>query len=423
MSVVLYTHQLDAIKKLINGSILVGGVGTGKSRTSLGYFYKENGGGFTPVTGSVENEEKIIGYDLSKPMNKKPLDLYIITTARKRDSMEWEGELSVYFMSVKEESNRYKNKVVIDSWNNITKYLDIRDAFFIFDEQKVVGSGSWSKTFIKIARRNKWILLSATPGDTWSDYAPVFIANGFYKNFSHFRTQHCVYSRFSKYPKIDHYVEVGTLEKYRSKILVYMNFDRPTIPHHEIVKVEYDKDIYDDVLKRKWNIYLDKPCKEIAELCSVLRRVVNSDPSREDEVLAVYNKHKKVIIFYNYDYELEILRNLAENNGIECAEWNGHKHEELPLTNSWIYLVQYMSGAEAWNCIVTDCILFYSQTYSYKCMTQAAGRIDRLNTSFKDLWYYHLVSSSKIDVAINRCLKNKKNFNEKSFCSDGGIIL
>lgn len=411
----LYPHQMDAINRMKNGSILVGGVGSGKSRTSLGYFYKTYGGGFTPCTEGVE----ILGYDLKNNARKRLPDLYIITTARKRDSLEWEGELSVYLMSTDKDANSYRNKIVIDSWNNITKYAKVIDSFFIFDEQRVGGTGKWAKTFIKIARNNQWILLSATPGDTWTDYAPVFIANRFYRNFSEFRARHCVYSRFTKYPKIDHYVECETLERHRSDILVYMAFQRQTIQHHEYIGVKYDKKLYDFVMKKRWNIFEDKPCKEIAMLCSVLRRVINSDESRIEELYKIYKKHDRVICFYNYDYELMYISEFCEREGILMKQWNGHEHEEVPEQDKWIYLVQYAAGAEAWNCIATDCIVFYSQTYSYKASVQAAGRIDRMNTPYKDLYYYHFLSSAKMDLAINRCLKTKKDFNEKSFIEGG----
>lgn len=415
MSVTLYPHQIDAIKKMKNGSILVGGVGSGKSRTSLGYFYKEHGGGFSPVTGNVENEERILGYRITKEMDEKPRTLIIITTAKKRDSMEWEDELLTYNMSTNMELNQYGNRIIVDSWNNISKYSKAHNCFFIFDEQRVGGTGKWAKTFIKIARENKWILLSATPGDTWSDYAPVFIANGFYKNFTEFRTRHCVYSRFAKYPKIDHYVECDILEQHRADVLVYMKFERKTVAHKNYIHVEYPKDDYETVSKKRWDIYKNEPCQEIATVCAVLRKVVNSDVSRIEKIHELLQEHPKAIIFYNYDYELEILRKYCEDTKYIYAEWNGHKHEEVPIGDKWLYLVQYRAGAEGWNCITTDTIIFYSLTYSYKDSVQAAGRIDRMNTQFVDLNYFYLISSSKIDLAISKCLRGKKNFNEKSF--------
>ena len=404
MSVSVYEHQQSAIDRLHNGCVLVGGVGSGKSRTSLGYFFKLHGGKFDPAY---------------KPMTEPVKDLYIITTARKRDTFEWDDELRVYLMSTVPENNLYKNKVVIDSWNNIQKYQKVTNAFFIFDEQRVVGRGTWVKAFIEIARHNQWILLSATPGDTWSDYAPVFIANGFYKNRSEFERRHCVYSRFTKYPKIDHYVDCGTLSRFRDSILVYMNFERPTIPHHEIIKVEYDKELYSSVVKTKWNIYKDMPCQDVASLCAVLRKIVNSDPSRLWVLHDIYEKHGKVIVFYNYDYELELLRDFCKLNNIIFSEWNGHEHQPIPKTDRWFYLVQYAAGAEGWNCIETDCTVFYSQNYSYKMMTQAAGRIDRMNTPFKELYFYHFRSPAPIDNAIANCLRNKKNFNEQNFIKFG----
>ena len=150
-------------------------------------------------------------------------------------------------------------------------------------------------------------------------------------------------------------------------------------------------------------------------LCYILRKIVNSDKTRCDIIKKLVEEHSKVIIFYNFDYELEILRNLGSELNIETAEWNGHRHMPLPFGDQWIYLVQYTAGAEGWNCTSTNVIIFYSQNYSYKAMVQAAGRIDRRNTPYTDLYYYHLRSNSSIDVAIYSALSKKKNFNERGF--------
>lgn len=397
----LYDYQMDAVKKMTNGCILNGGVGSGKSRTGLYYYFKEQGGSINPDY---------------VPMKHKPKDLYIITTARKRDDLEWEGELVPFLLSTHPDQNVfYGNKVVVDSWNNIKKYSDISGAFFIFDEQRVVGSGAWVKSFLKIARGNDWILLSATPGDTWSDYIPVFIANGFYKNKSEFLREHVVYSRFSKYPKIDRYLNTGRLVRLRNKILVDMDFTRHTIPHHEDVYCRYDISKYKDAIKTRWDPYKNEPIQQASGLCYILRRVVNEDESRQRALLEIFEKHPKMIVFYNFDYELDILKGIYYGNNCEIAEWNGHAHNPIPQSERWVYLVQYTAGCEGWNCVKTDTIVFYSQNYSYKVMEQASGRIDRLNTPFRDLYYYHLKSRSGIDLAISKALKEKKQFNERKF--------
>ena len=398
----LYDYQSNALRNMHDGCVLCGGVGSGKSRTSLAYYFTEMGGQLDPY----------------KKMHGTPKDLYIITTAKKRDSLEWEEELSWFLLSTKPElSDPYKNTVVVDSWNNIKKYENIENAFFIFDEQRVVGYGVWSKTFIKIAKHNRWILLSATPGDTWEDYIPVFIANGFYQNKTEFDREHCVYSRYSKYPKVERYIGLKRLERLRSQILVDMDFSRKTIAHHENIWCEYDKYNYKRVRKDRWDIYENKPIRQISGLCYILRRVVNSDASRQIALLEIFEKHPKMIIFYNFDYELDVLKNLYYGNDVEIAEWNGHKHQPVPDGKSWVYLVQYTAGAEGWNCITTNTIVFYSQTYSWRSLEQACGRIDRLNTPYTDLYYYHFKSRSDIDLSIARALKQKKNFNERRYVS------
>lgn len=406
-----YKHQLDAVKKMKNGCILCGGVGSGKSRTSLLYYFLENGGEFL----------ELVAGDDYVPMHDPPNDLYIITTARKRDTLEWEGELTPFLLSSKPEFNLYSNKVVIDSWNNIGKYTDVKSSFFIFDEQRVVGSGAWVKSFLKITKSNKWILLSATPGDTWMDYIPVFIANGFYKNRSEFKREHVVYKPNYKFPKVDRYLNTKRLARLRDSILIYMDFERNTTPHHENIHVVYDVTAYKSIVRNRWNPWENRPIESVGEYCYALRKVVNSDQSRIVALMEIFEKHPRMIVFYNFDYELELLKQVCwvdpcgRFSDVEIAEWNGHKHQPIPQAKSWVYLVQYNAGAEGWNCIATDTIVFFSQNYSYKVVTQAAGRIDRLNTPYDDLYYYHLKSGAPIDLAIARALGEKKRFNEKAF--------
>lgn len=401
----LRDYQLEAIRKMKTGCILNGGVGSGKSLTSLSYYYMQNGGSEIFLTGGKHKKMK------------EPKDLYIITTARKRDTMEWEGELSHFLLSTNPDMSAYKNKVIVDSWNNVKKYKEVKGAFFIFDEQRVVGSGEWVKSFLKIAKSNEWILLSATPGDTWSDYIPVFIANGFYKNKTEFLREHAVFARYSKFPKIEKWMGSGKLNRYRRMILVDMKFQRKTEQHHEDVYVDYDIATYKDVMKSRWDIYKQEPIVNAGGLCYTLRRIVNSDPSRSAKLIDIFKEHPKMIVFYNFDYELDILKSLDYGKNVTVAEWNGHKHEPTPTKGKWVYLVQYTAGAEGWNCISTDTIVFYSQNYSYKIMHQSAGRIDRLNTPFEDLYYYHLKTRSSIDISIARAIKEKKNFNEKGFAN------
>ena len=399
----LKDYQLDAVRKMKNGCILNGGVGSGKSITSLGYYYLRNGGDISFLKGKGHKKMKT------------PKDLYIITTARKRDTMEWEKELGFYLLSTNPESSAYSNRIVVDSWNNIKKYKDIKNAFFIFDEQRVVGYGTWTKSFLKIAKFNEWILLSATPGDTWSDYIPVFIANGFFKNKTEFCREHVIYSRFTSYPKIEDYRGTGKLLKLRRSILIDMNFKRQSIPHHEDIYVKYNVKEYKKITKERWDIWNDEPIINASGLCYALRRSVNEHDSRQLALLEIYEKHPRVIIFYNFNYELDILKKLYYGPDVAIAEWNGHRHDPIPKCENWVYLVQYTAGAEGWNCIATDTIIFYSQNYSYKIMKQSAGRIDRMNTPYKDLYYYHLKSRAGIDVAISKALRAKKNFNEKDF--------
>ena len=404
----LYDFQLEAVKKMHNGCILCGDVGSGKSRTSLAYYcMQQNRSGNTIVYEKIRQTIE---------------DLYIITTARKRDTFEWDSELANFRMSTDPENDAFKHSVVIDSWNNIHKYKDVKGAFFIFDEQRVVGRGEWVKSFLKIAKANHWILLSATPGDKWEDYIPVFVANGFYKNRTQFYDEHVIWDPRVSFPKIRGYFNTNRLIRLRDLVLVQMDDQRTTIPHHEDVFVTYDISAYRELTRTRWNPWLEKPIEAASELCYAWRKIVNSDDSRQMAVLEILEDHPKAIIFYNFDYELEILRGIGYEEGTEIAEWNGHKHDALPTGNKWVYLVQYTAGCEGWNCVTTDTIIFFSQNYSYKVQHQAEGRINRLNTPYQDLYYYHLRSRSGIDLAIHRALMDKKTFNEGAFTKRAGYF-
>lgn len=397
----LRDSQIEALDKMKNGCILCGSTGSGKSRTAIAYYFKQQGG-------NVQTEER---------MPDPPKDLYIITIAKKRDNKEWELDMAPFFISTIPECHKYGNKVTVDSWNNIQKYMNVKDAFFIFDEQRVVGSGKWVHAFLRIAKHNDWILLSATPGDKWIDYVPVFIANGFYNTRKEFEYEHVIYDRYVQYKKVDRYLNTRRLERLRNRILIDMKDEKITVTHDENVFVDYDKAMYKKILKERWNFAKEKPIENAAELCYELRRVSNSHPDRLRKTLDICKEKNKVIIFYNFDYELELLKDMFEETDFDVAEWNGHKHQEIPDSPKWVYLVNYLAGAEGWNCIKTDTIIFYSQNYSYRTLEQAKGRINRLNTPFIDLYFYMLKSHSNIDMAISQAIREKKKFNECRFAN------
>lgn len=380
----LLKHQLEAIEFLGSGKILHGNVGVGKSVTALGYYMKK----------------------------EQPKDIYVITTAKKRDTFDWEGEAATFGIGTQKDAT-IAGVLTVDSWNNMHKYEKVKDAFFIFDEQRLVGFGSWVKTFLVIAKKNNWILLSATPGDTWLEYAPVFIANGYYKNMTEFKFEHVVLEPFMKFPKVRLYLNEQKLERLRNEVLVEMQYLVDTHRNLNYLEVGYDYDVFNTIYKDRWNFYEDKPIRDVSEMFRLMRRVVNSDPSRLEMIRELLKIHSRLIIFYTFNYELDILRTLKDQ--IEVGEWNGHRKDFIPDTDEWVYLVQYTSGAEGWNCTSTNAMVLYSLTYSYKTFIQAQGRIDRMNTMYDALYYYILVSNSVIDRAIKKALTSKKSFNEGNF--------
>ena len=383
----LMEHQAEVLPKIKNGTILHGGTGSGKGMTAIAYYIA----------------------------NEAARDIYVITTAKKRDSLDWEEEAIQFGISTNPELSKY-GTLTVDSWQNIEKYKDVEKAFFIFDEQKAIGAGKWAKMFIKIARKNRWIMLSATPGDTWMDYIPVFVANGFYKNRTHFLDLHAIYAPGrTPWPILKGWANEYKLYLLRNEVLVEMPFIRKTVRHINWVDVSFDLQKAQDVCKKRWNPFTDEPCRDMNEVWRVIRRIVNTDLSRLNMLHRLMQAHNRLIVFYNFDYELELLRDVGCEMDVEMAEYNGHRHDPVPTSENWLYLVNYVAGAEAWNCTQTNAEVYYSLTYSYRNHDQAMGRIDRLDTKFSDLYYYLFMSNSVVDLAIKRALDRKESFNERKF--------
>lgn len=387
----LYPHQKEAVAKLHNGAILWGETGDGKSLVGVAYYLEK----------------------------EAPKDVYVITTAKKRNSKDWETEFAKLGVG-REAIPGYSGSLQVDSWNNIGNYRGITEGFFIFDEQRLVGNGHWTDTFLRIAKNNRWILLSATPGDTWLDYIPVFIANGYYKNRTEFKREHVVYNTHTRFPKVERYIGLNRLVRQRNELLVEMPYRKHTVRHSAEVLVDYDRDLFEKVAKRRWNVFEERPLRDVSELFMVMRKVVNSSPTRLKAIQDLMKKHPRLIVFYNFDFELEILLSLVSL--VPTYQYNGHRHDQIPSGDRWLYLVQYAAGSEGWNCTTTDAVCFYSMTYSYKQWHQAHGRIDRLNTPYLELYYYTLTTESIIDQGITKALKNKKSFNESHFLRSNSIF-
>ena len=405
MTVVYRPEQIQAVRQLQNGSILAGGVGSGKTLTSLAWY-------LTSVCNAASFKK---GGSLAKKKVKGSPTLYVITTAKKRDSLEWEEEAARLGLSTDPACSFTGSSIVVDSWNNIGKYSDREQAVFFFDEQRASGSGRWVKEFLKITRKNTWLLLSATPGDVWMDYLPVFMAHGFFRTRTEFMEDHVIFDRFAKYPKVKRYIGEAKLQRLRRSILVEMPVERHTTRERETVYCDYDRDLYKWVVKNRMDPWTEEPLRDAGGVCRILRKVVSDNDWRSEQAKRILSSNERVIVFYNYNYELDRILAVAESLGLPTAQWNGHRHDAIPAEPRWVYICQYTSAAEGWNCTSTDTVLFWSLNYSWRVTEQCEGRIDRLNTPYSRLRYYFLESHSSIDEAVRRSLSSKKVFNERAF--------
>jgi len=405
MTVTYRPEQIQAVRQLQNGSILAGGVGSGKTLTSLAWY-------LTSVCNAASFKK---GGSLAKKKVKGSPTLYVITTAKKRDSLEWEEEAACLGLSTDPACSFTGSSIVVDSWNNIRKYSDREHAVFFFDEQRASGSGRWVKEFLKITKKNTWLLLSATPGDVWMDYLPVFMAHGFFRTRTEFMEDHVIFDRFAKYPKVKRYIGEAKLQRLRRSILVEMPVERHTTRERETVYCDYDRDLYKWVVKNRMDPWTEEPLRDAGGVCRILRKVVSDNDWRSAEAKRILSSNERVIVFYNYNYELDRILAVAESLGVPTAQWNGHRHDAIPAESRWVYICQYTSAAEGWNCTSTDTVLFWSLNYSWRVTEQCEGRIDRLNTPYSRLKYYFLESHSSIDEAVRRSLSSKKVFNERAF--------
>lgn len=377
MAVTFKDYQKRAINQMHNGCILCGGVGAGKSLTSLGYIDK------VYPSGTV----------------------YIITPARKRNTGEWFDDIRKNDMD--------ETRFVVDSWNNLSKYKDVKDAFFLFDEQKVSGKGTWAKSLIRIAKSNQWILLSATPGDTYDDYATVLIANGFVRNRTTWYDEYCVTKSQPFFHIVDH-KNKDVIDMMIRRIFIKMDYQSDKKRIERVIPIQARSAGEEkEILMTHKAPGAQMPFTTFAAAIAYVRMNCYDKSKKTEALRKIIEKHKKIIVFYNFLSEkLEIERAAIDAN-VTINFYNGQRHDPIPDTDEWVYGVQYNSGAEAWNCITTNAMVFYSPNYSYKTMEQAHGRIDRVNSPYECLYYYMLLNELNIDNKVMNALSSKKDFNEK----------
>ena len=379
----LLKYQEEAIQKLHSGSVLYGATGSGKSLTGLAYYMR----------------------------CWSHLDLYIITTSKKRNAGEWEEEIAKLGCPPPK---------AIDSWNRLKNYRMVSDAFFLFDEHKVGGHGKWAQSMITIAKKNKWILLTATPGDVWDDYASIFIANEFVKNKTTWNEDFCIFDRISKYPKIIGYQREDVLKNMRDAVLVPMEYQSEKVPIPYVIpyKVDHEEEAY--VLARRKSLRHPemRAFRNTSAMFAYMRMNLPDKESKIQALADVLKKEPKAIIFYNFTPEKYEIENAARQVNIPFFQYNGQIKDNVPDGDTWVYAVQYTAGAEAWNCITCRTVIFYSMNYSYKVMTQAKGRIDRCNSPFDELHYYYFISPDfEIDQEILNALTRKEKFNEEALAN------
>ena len=106
---------------------------------------------------------------------------------------------------------------------------------------------------------------------------------------------HVIFNRFVKYPKVEAYIDTWKLTENRQKILVHMHYEKKTKHVIKLMYASYDESLYKFVSEKRWNVYTDKPIKNISELCYVWRKIVNDDKSREDIIGRIIEEKRKVI--------------------------------------------------------------------------------------------------------------------------------
>lgn len=358
-----------------------------------------------------------------------PLDLIIIAPAVKVKEGGWDREIKFVFNELGLEMPKYE----VVSYSKLKKYV-AKKGHYIFDECHYIKNstslrGKISKELVK-KYATCFSLLSATPASKWEEWCNYFILWGICKNKTEFYKRYVVMGR-QRYGSI----EFNTVVGYQNTELLKEHIKRRTSKKYTVNDMVEMPDLIEQYIEFKCSSEYKKIKNDrimesngsiikldtISKLYSTLRQQANiTDKLEYLEYIINSNEEDNVLIFYNFNYEKDMIINYLKSKKIKVdyiingVTKNYPIKENFELINNTVTLVQIQAGGTGIELTYINKVVYFSPTYSYQDYIQSIGRAYRNGQENKVLVYKFKVLNS-IETDIWECLERKEDFNERLY--------
>jgi SNF2 family DNA or RNA helicase len=404
----LYTYQENYLRELPQSCIMAADLGTGKTVMSLAHWQRQQT--CRPLL-VVAPASKIRTGDWQAEAKRYLGDAWLLTT------ITYISYESLRLMDKETKRPRW--------W----KFCGARNGGIIYDviadECHALKNpqSKQAKAVYEIKQSGGlFIGLSGTPmPNGWIDFAGYSKLFGFVRNITEFKQRYCIYQDFKGYPELVKYVNVEQLEAQFKRVAYRLSREQAAeLPSRQMLAINTHMGAKTSKLYHTCKLTRVHPnTKELLDnaprLLSVLRQ--STTASRLDQLVSIVDDTSdNIVVFYNYISERKKILEALSKSGKTILRYDGEQHDTLPAADAKIsntvLVAHYKSASTGLNLQWANVTIYFSPTYSYQEFEQSIGRTHRNGQTKKCLYYLFNVQHT-VDRTIWRCLREKKDFNEK----------
>lgn len=338
----------------------------------------------------------------------KDKPLLIVAPASKINEGGWQRTIDEHYPNIEYDTCTYN--MLGKKWSQY------KDWFVIFDEcHRLKNScGVWGKAGYNLTKISAgFILLSATAiPNGWEDSINYFKMFGLAKNKTQFIRNEAITTMDYGYMEILGWKNENKLKNMWKSISRHLSKDEATDLPPLVFENVYFKASATYKTIKKDRIYNDVLYDNQMKLRHGLRLNTNLKNKIEYIKDFVDSTNDNIIIFYNYDEELKLLKENIDKKTYLC---NG-SIKDYPKKSEWdsikntVTLANYKSGSEAVEFTYANIIVYFSPTESYTEYYQSYGRCYR-NGQTKKVTAYKFITDNTIEADIYKALDSKQDFN------------
>lgn len=416
-NITLFDYQKEAIENYKEKSFNLSDTGVGKTVMALGSFIESKCKKLlviclAPKVVDFAEDGVLMNVDIT-PLNRG--------SKKNKELLAESDKVAISFESV---------------WRipEFLKWVD-EDTFIIIDESHKVAntSSKVTKYVMKLSKKAKYTYLcTATPisNGKYEQYYPQLKMLGVYNGtkkeyYNMFVDERMTRMGGSQFMQITGYRNIDLLENMVNQCSVNYKRDKPYLPEDYVYKTKKPA-MFNKLKKNRMYktdngevIELDNSSKLFNALRCVshgfllgINKQVSKEPFERLQAILETHNNERVVIFYNYNIELEMLKQLLSKLKRPTSEYNGARKDlkEFKGKYNGVVLAHYKSASTGINdFVISNVMVFNSLPLSSIELTQSKGRIDRQGQGKKPM-YYFIIPDTPVEKKIFEQITNGKDF-------------